>query len=148
MRRLLLVLFGSGLIFQAHAFPCYITMVKDSCWSNYNVSVDVIDVATEKLIDTLLLPKGTSWVRREMTCLPKQTVMLKATFSPVFWESDVGKVFSGQRYWSFPEINKASVSALGMTICYATDFAEVPLPPDASGHCICDTSNIPAMKQP
>ena len=145
MFRLFMILVGACLFIQAHALPCYITLVKDNCWSNYNVSVDVVDVSNETVMTTLIIPEGTSWVRNEIVCQPKQTVMLKATFSPVFWESDTGKIFYAQRYWSFPEITKPGVTALSMTICYAKDFAGLSLPPEANGHCVCDTKSIPPI---
>ncbi len=146
MRRLFMMLSGVCLLSQAYAFPCYITMVKDSCWSSYNVSVDVIDVATEKVLATMSMPNGKSWDRKEIVCQPKQTVNLQATFSPAFWTKDAGKKYYGKRLWSFPEEIKKGDSAWNMTICYSSDLQGVPFPPDASGQCTCVTKDIPAIE--
>ena len=146
MYRLLMMLFGVVLLNQAHAFPCYITMVKDNCWSKYNVSVNVVDVSTQTVLATLSIPEGKSWDRKEIVCQPKQTVMLKATYSPAFWEKDEGKIYSGKRDWSFPEKIVKNESAWNMVICFASEFQEVSLPPEAAGHCLCDMKSIPAIE--
>lgn len=146
MRKLLLMMLGFCWIAQSHAYPCYITIAKDNCWSKYNVSVEAIDVTNEKVLAKMTMPKGTSWARQKIDCQGGQTVMFKATFSPVFWEEDEGKVYAGKRYWSFPEKIAQGEAALNMRVCFTTDFAEVSLPPDASGHCACDMASIPAIK--
>ena len=146
MRRFFTMLSGVCLLTQAHAFPCYITMIKDTCWSGYDVNVDVIDVATEKVLVTMNMPKGKSWDRKEIVCEPKQTVSLQATFSPTIWAKDEGKKYNGKRFWSFPEEIKKNESAWNMVICYARDIQGVPTPPDASGACACDKQGIPVIQ--
>ncbi len=148
MSKLVMMLVGVCGLAQVHALPCYITIAKDNCWTNYNVNIDIVDTLSVKVIASMSMPEGTPWVRQEIVCQPGQTVQVKATFSPVFWESDVGKVYFGRRYWSFPQQLDAGESALSMTICYANDFAAIPLPPDASGQCACDINSIPAIKLP
>ena len=145
MRKLLIMLFSVFLFTQAHGFQCYITMIKDSCWSSYDVNVDLIDVATEKVLASMTMPKGKSWDRKEIVCQPKQMVKLKATFSPAFWEKDAGKVYYGKRFWSFPEEIKKDDKAWNMVICYANDIDGVPLPPDVSGQCVCEKKDIPVI---
>lgn len=145
-RRLSMGFLSLSLITQVQAFPCYITMVKDKCWIDYDVSVNVVDVMTEKLITTMLIPTGKSWERFEFSCNEKQTVLFKATFSPVIWEADEDKAYFGKRYWSFPEEIKKDQTAWNMTICYPEHFAGTPSPANVSGGCGCETSNIPALK--
>lgn len=140
------VLLAAGFISEAHAFPCYITLVKDSCWTNYNVSVDVMNVLTEKHVTTIHVDQGKSWSRVEFNCDAKDTVRFKASFSPAFWESDKGKQFSAKRYWSFPEEILPKQSAWNMTLCYPGDFSAVPLPPDVSGDCRCNKDDLPAVQ--
>ncbi len=145
-RLLLSFIFLTFTFTKTYAFRCYITLVKDSCWTNYNVSVDAINVMGEKLLTSLVIPQGTSWVRNEIDCQPKETLLFKATFTPAFWEKDAGKIYYGKRYWSFPETIGPNESAWNMTVCYGSDFAAIPLPPDAAGNCACDTSTIPVIK--
>ena len=145
MRRFLLIWAGLCCMTQADAFPCYITLIKDSCWAPYDVSMDVIDVSTEKVVATMSMPKGTSWDRKEMVCQPKQTVKLQATFNPAFWAQDQGKNYYGKRFWSFPEEIKKGDAAWNMELCFAQDFDSVPLPPGASGQCVCEKTGIPVI---
>lgn len=151
MHKLFMALAGVSLLAQAHALPCYITVAKDNCWTKYNVKIDVVDVTNQNVLASMSMPQGTSWARQEIVCQPEQTVMLKATFLPVIWEADAGRVYSGARYWSFPrqvENADADASVMSMSICFSGDFEEVSFPPDSSGHCSCDLKSIPAIKQP
>jgi hypothetical protein len=129
------------------AFPCYMTLVKDNCWTNYNLTVNVIDTSTEKNVITIVVPSGKSWTRSQFECHPEQTFMMMASFSPVFWDADVGKMFAAKRYWSLPEAVTEGTIAWNMNICYSDDFSGVPLPPEASGTCQCDYSTIPPVKE-
>ena len=144
-RRLLLSLLSVGLVSQAQAFPCYITMVKDSCWTDYDVSVNVMDVMSEKPITTILVPSGKSWERYEFSCEEKLTVQLKATFSPIIWETDQEKSYLSKNFLSFPDEIKQGQTAWNMTVCYPSQFAGVPTPPDVSAGCICDTKSTPPV---
>lgn len=146
MRKLIMGMVGVCLMTQAQAVPCYMTIVKDSCWTAYDVNINIVDVQTEKVLTSMNIPKGKSWVRKEVSCQPSETVMMRATFSPVFWESDKNKSYSARKYGTFPEKPDEGVLAMNLTICFANDFSEVPLPPESSGHCVCDMTNIPAIK--
>ena len=128
------------------SFPCYYTLAKDSCWTKYEVSVDIIDATKEKKIITVTVPAGKSWTRATFECTPAQSLIYIARFSPVFWESDKDKTFRGLRNWSLPgEINPGD-RAWTIPVCYPADFAEVPLPPAAGGACKCDFESIPEIK--
>jgi DNA-binding beta-propeller fold protein YncE len=146
MHNLLKILMMYCISMHVYALPCYITMVKDSCWTEYNLTVDVIDASNDNVIATISVPKGESWARHEMTCQPEQVVNFRAKFSPVFWTSDTDKVFSTKKIWSFPDQINAGDGAWNMTICFADYFSGVPLPPEGSGQCVCDTKNIPPIK--
>ena len=140
---LLLGVFFSAL---AIAFPCYMTLVKDSCWANYNVTVKVNDTSKEKVIATINVPEDKQWVRTKFECEPKQTLMLIASFMPAFWKADEGKEYPAKRYWALPETIVGKTRAWNMNICYPADFSAVPLPPDASGKCACDMTKVPSVK--
>jgi len=127
------------------AFTCYYTLVKDSCWTQYNVSVEVIDAKTQKVIINPSIPAGTSWVREKFTCSPAQSFMFRAQFAPIFWENDKGKTYSSKRFWPMPNTINEGDSAWDIPVCYPADFSQVPLPPTATGNCKCDFSTIPAI---
>ncbi len=127
----------------AWSFDCYYTLAKDSCWTNYNVSVNVIDGTTSTNLVTVNAPAGTAWVRQKFSCQPTQKLMYIAQFTPVFWQADIGKTYSATRYWFMPEAINSGDSAWNIPVCFPADFALVPLPPDAKGDCKCDFSVIP-----
>ena len=143
MIRALLMAMGLGLSLQAHAFTCYLTLVKDSCWKNYTVHVDVIDANVDKVLTSISVPAGKVWNRIEFECQPSLKMLYAATFSPIFWESDKGKKFYAKRYWTLPDAPKPNESAWDIRVCYPERFSEVPFPPDAIGNCTCDYTDIP-----
>lgn len=127
------------------AITCYYTLVKDNCWTKYDVSVDIMDAATNKILKTITVPNGKSWSRQTFPCDPGQKLIYRAQFSPVFWESDKGKTYMAKNYWSLPNSFNPGDSAWNVTVCYPNDFSLVPLPPDASGNCSCDFNGIPEI---
>lgn len=131
---------------QVFAFPCYFTLVKDSCWANYDLKVVVMDANLNKPLVTVEVPKGKSWTRQGFTCQPGQKLMYQASYQPTFWKSEQGKTYMALRYWSLPaEISKKD-TAWDIPVCFAAAFAEVPFPPDATGNCVCNFSGIPPLK--
>jgi hypothetical protein len=127
------------------SITCYYTLIKDSCWTKYDVSVDVMDALSAKVLTTVTVPAGKSWTRQTFPCEPGQKLMYRAQFSPVFWDSDRGKTYAAKNYWSLPNTINPGDSAWNVTVCYPNDFAQVPLPPDVSGNCSCSFDNIPAI---
>ncbi|QMT60954.1 MULTISPECIES: hypothetical protein [unclassified Legionella] len=124
---------------------CYYTLVKDNCWIKYDVSVDVMDAVSAKILTTITVPVGKSWTRQTFPCEPGQKLMYQARFSPIFWQSDEGKTYLAKNYWSLPNTINPGDSAWNVTVCYSSDFALVPLPPNAPGNCSCDFNDIPAI---
>lgn len=146
MRKLMMIVLGMCQLTQVHAFPCYVTLIKDSCWVNYEVRVNVIDVMGDKPLMTLTIPKGKTWVRQEFVCQPKQSVRLTATFSPPIWQQDAGKVYKGTRFWTFPEEVAPNQGAWNLNLCYSKHFAGMPLTPTNTGNCVCDASVVPIIE--
>lgn len=132
--------------FQTWAFPCFVTLVKDSCWTDYNVTVTIATAQTGKQVASVIVPQGQSWVRQSFTCQPGESLAFSAIFDPVFWENDKGKVYPGQSNWQLPQAIKKGETAWNINVCYPSEFAEVPLPPQANGSCKCITENIPPVK--
>lgn len=134
-------------IFSAHAmaFSCHITIVKDNCWTDYNLTVSVTDASNGNELVKILVPKGESWGRKTFTCDKGQTLAMSAQFDPVFWAEDANKNFLGQRYWKLPDQIENGVSGWNVTVCYPKWFANVPTPPKSTSHCRCNTDNLPAL---
>lgn len=128
------------------AFDCYFTLVKDSCWTKYDVTVDVTDANTLKPILTVNIPAGESWVREKFACKPLQKMAYKAHFSPEIWQGDANKTFSGQKFWELPDAIQSYQKAWNVEICYPKQFLSVPFPPDATGNCTCDFSKVTPLK--
>lgn len=143
MKRLWCVAFLFMLIpLELEAFPCYVTVVKDSCWLNYNVTITVSDMVTQQVVTNVLIPKGQTWARGEFTCQANQKFLYVASFLPVIWQNDAGKTYRGLRSWGLPvEFDPAAV-AWELKLCYAADFSETPLPVEAEGNCQCDFTQV------
>ena len=143
--RIVLAIVISWLSLSAYAVPCYLTLVKDSCWKMYDVTVDIKDAVTNKQLGSIIVPLGTAWGRQAFECSGGETLALFAKFSPAFWSTDEDRVFSGQRYWKLPDALKPGEVAWNVTVCYPKYFANVPLPPNATSNCMCDVDNIPKI---
>lgn len=146
IKRILLLFLSFILIQKIWCLPCYFTLVKDNCWTDYNVTVDVFEAGSEKKILSILVPAGKSWSREQINCEPKQNLIYRASFNPIFWKNDEGKVYRSLRNWSLPDKINAGDKAWGLPICYPADFSSVPLPPTATSHCKCDFLPIPQIK--
>ncbi len=133
------------LSFNAHAFTCFLTMIKDNCWLKYNLTVNIIDAANGKVIGTVIVPTDTPWARQKFTCQAQQKLMFQAQFNPVFWKNDEGKTYNATNYWTLPNEVKKDETAWNLNVCYPKQFAEVPFPPEGTDNCQCDTSNIPPV---
>ena len=121
------------------------TVAKENCWSNYEVNITVVDLDTRKDVTHFSIPKGKPWVRQAFSCQPHQKLMYYATFKPEIWRDDAGKSYRAQRFWGLPTLINPAEKAWELKVCYASDFAETPLPPESGGHCQCDFSGIPAV---
>ncbi|WP_028388462.1 hypothetical protein [Legionella fairfieldensis] len=144
--RRLIFLFCASVTVSGWAFPCYITLAKDSCWTNYEVTVEVMDANSNELVVTAIVPKGKSWVREPFVCQPGQKLMYQASFKPVFWQREEGKTYMALRYWLLPTEISTKDTAWELPVCYAAAFAGIPFPPDATGNCQCDFTSIPPVK--
>lgn len=148
LKQKLIVLMGA-LLFSTRllAFPCFITMVKDNCWTDYTVTVDVLDAETDGVLMTIVVPQGKSWVRKSFESRPKQRFMLRATFEPPFWKAEEGRQYFAKRYWALPEEVVGETMAWNVGACFPADFSSVPLPPGAGSNCRCDKREIPPPGQ-
>jgi len=131
---------------SSHAVTCYITMVKDSCWKDYNLTVSVKDAGSGDEITSILVAEGDAWGRQQFECNPGQTLALEAQFSPVFWSGEEDKKFPAQRYWKLPAEMENGITGWNVTVCYPKWFANVPVPPNATSNCKCDTDSIPPVE--
>ena len=129
---------------QAMSLTCYLAVAKDSCWLNYDVTVSVVNTSSGASVANVLIPKGTPWVRASFACQAEQTFSLQAQYSPVIWQGTEGQKYNAKNYWQLSNIT-TSTQAQSLVLCYASDFAEVPIPPNAVGQCSCDVSKIPAV---
>lgn len=130
---------------QSFAFPCIVTLVKDRCWSKYEVTIDVKDAEKNQSMVLLTVPKGKSWVRGNFTCEPNQKLSYSATFTPAIGKSTTGHVYQTQSILALPAAPKAGEQAWVIPVCYPAQFAEVPLPLTAELNCGCDFDSVPSI---
>lgn len=140
---LLLTLVISSSVF---AFPCYLTVVKDNCWTNYDVTVTMSNLQTNAKVSNVLVPKGKSWERQQFTCDAGQTLTYYATFQPVIWENQANTAYKAVSFWTLPTTIGAHDLAWNLTACFPRDFSSTPTPINATGNCSCDVSDIPEPK--
>jgi len=145
MMKLSVMVLGLSVFSQAQAFPCFITMIKDNCWTGYNLSVDVMDVKHSQKVVTIVVPKGKSWTRVPFECSASEELGFNAKFTPVIWEHQADKTYPGSHDWFLPDEIKPGSTAWNINVCYSSDFESVPMPPTATNHCVCDTASIPAI---
>ena len=137
-----MMLLSLFLFSQAYAFPCFVTVMKDKCWANYNVTVDVKDVTHDKVMSTVVVPKGKSWERASFDCQAQQELGFYAQFSPPIWEKTRTQTYGAKRYRFLPAQIAATTKAWNVSVCYPADFAGVPSPAGDLSHCGCDASVV------
>jgi hypothetical protein len=132
----------------ASAFTCFLTVAKDTCWTDYELTLKATNAATNEPIVTIVVPKGKSWAREKFTCQPEDSLHYVATYSPVFWGAMKDKIYSAKSIVGLPATIQTGQTAWDISTCFPRDFAEVPFPPEAEGNCQCNMKAIPAVKPP
>ena len=130
---------------NVYAVDCIITSVKNSCWKDYEATITLRDVETEKDITTFTIPKDKKWGRTTISCHPGQIIDAKVSFAPDIWEGDGSKVYFSKRIWSFPSQEPKTDESWTLSMCFADDFSSMPEPIN-SKNCSCDQSNIPPVE--
>lgn len=140
-------LYASALIFFSSplmAFPCYFTLIKDNCWLNYDVTVQVTDASTGKPVTSVEVPKGSTWERISFTCQAGQKFNYSAVFKPEIWQGAADKVYTATHYWFLPDSPKPTEAAWDIQVCFPKNFSGVPIPDKSTGNCACE--GVPAVK--
>jgi hypothetical protein len=142
-------LMGLSLLFFypcSWATQCVLTLVKDSCWTDYQVNVQFTDKLSNKLVTTVNIPANQNWSRVKFNCAAGQVLAGVATFSPIIFSSEKNNTYSGVRFWHLPQTVPEAGVIWSLQICFGSDFANLPFPPKATGNCKCDTSLIPPVQ--
>jgi hypothetical protein len=135
-----------SLSFQIHAVECYITLIKDQCWKDYQVHLNIIDMSTHTNQLEIDLPKGEMWTRKKFDCQPGQIFNKSASFSPAIWQGDEQKEFASSAKINLPPSAPKEGAIWSIDICFPEGFSKVPTPVKDVGHCGCDKTNIPELK--
>jgi len=130
---------------QLMAFPCYVTMIKQNCWKDYDVTVEITDAVLKKQLASAEVPSDELWTRVKFECKPEQSLSFVAQFSPAIWGGEEEKVYPAKRNWFLPSEITPGMLAWNIDICFPRDFSSVPAPVRGSSNCICDSSNIPKV---
>lgn len=147
MRRIFMLI---GILYFAnlHAFTCFFSFVKDSCWKDYAVTVVATDILTGKEVVTVTIDKGQMWSRKEFTCHSSQSFEFISTFTPVIWDKDAGKKYPGKSSWTLPAKIDEGKTAWNLTVCFPKEFSEVPVPPTSGSECKCMGDTLPPVDAP
>lgn len=125
-------------ISPALAAVCQLHVLKDSCFHNYDVTVDVyLQGAPARLFDIPIV-RGQDEGLREFNCEPDQIYELKARFAPAFWQGEENRIYAQRTYMRLPQNFPANTGVWKLTTCFGRDFIGVPLPPEASSQCRCE----------
>jgi ribosomal protein L24E len=144
----ILLLLTLGYSTPLMAFTCYVTLVKDSCWTDYNVKVSIVDTKNKKNLTTAVVPAKESWTRVSFDCNPSQQLEYLANFSPAFWENDKNKVFRSKQYRMLNSAINPTDVAWDIPVCFPAEFSEVPFPPQGDKNCKCDFSVVKPIEKP
>ncbi|MDF1758858.1 MAG: hypothetical protein P1U74_11290 [Legionellaceae bacterium] len=131
---------------QAQAVQCYITVVKGSCWKDYDVTISALNAETSNKVVDVVIPKGQLTARAPFTCQPGDTLSMSSKFSPEFWKGDEMKVFKAIRFWALPEKAESNTIGWNVSVCFPQGFSDVPQPPESSGQCECDMESVPKLQ--
>lgn len=148
MKRILTALLSLGVVCKASAFTCFLTLVKDSCWTSHDVQISLYEVGSKTPLVKGDIPKGKSWSRVQFDCSPGISFNYFVKFEPPIWDNQKGKVFKGKSTWSLPKEIEPGKTAWNITICFPAEFAEVPAPMDQTANCACNVKDIPPVKPP
>lgn len=150
IKTLLMLFLTFTMAVPAHAFQCYITAMKGDCWSDYEVTIEVLDSMTDQTVldNPIQIKKGSNYQRVAFQCKPQQGLRFIASFSPAIWKSNEKKQYNAQRIWYLPSAIKKGITAWNLPICFASDFASVPIPPQANSLCGCEKviQTVPALE--
>lgn len=146
MKKKICLLLVLGSCTGASAFTCHFTVVKDSCWTPYDVKVTAADTKDKKVLTTALIPAKKSWARTTFDCSPGQKLEYLANFSPAFWDSEAGKIYRAKQYQSLNAKIDPTDVAWDLKVCFPQDFAEVPFPPQGHKNCKCDFSQVEPLE--
>lgn len=147
MKKNYLLLTAMLIPFKLFALDCYFAVIKNSCWENYEVVVDILkpDDKTSVMF-SIKVPKDQKWARVKRECSPGERFYSRGQFFPVFWDSEKGKYYYAKNYWALPKDIKEGTAAWNIPVCFPDAFSGAPLPPDAKGNCKCDTKQIPPLE--
>ena len=144
----LLIYFFSSSIY---AFSCYLTIMKSSCWQDFDVTITATDqVSHKQVIKAQDLKKNNLWTRTKFECSPRQGLVFQASFTPAIWQGTGNKMYQPKRVWFLPSDIEKGITSWNIPICYPSAFIGVPLPPNAKSLCTCENvkKDIPAIPIP
>lgn len=135
-----------GISGSSVAMNCYFTALKDSCWLNYDVTIQLISGENGATVTYLTIPKGKSWARTKISCSNGDGFSLSATFNPPIWEKDKGRVFKGNTILRVPDKLPQGYVSWDVRSTYPNNFARIPMPASTTGACRVDWSQVPEVQ--
>ena len=121
----------------AATLPCQLVVIKNTCWKDYDVSINLIDFKTHQTHQIVELKKGDNYAKQTFKCVPLATYSATATFSPAIWEQDKGKAYESSQVWNAPPALAEGTQAWAISMCFSNDFADVPVPLGDVSNCKC-----------
>lgn len=127
------------------AIECYVTLLKDKCWSGYQVHMTIENLKSlNKVIDLDVGPNQT-WARKKFDCEASQVLKKSVSFTPAIWDSEKGKIYQNNFMTRLPDTKPAQGVIWSMEVCFPKNFSQVPTPIKNMNDCGCDKTNVPEI---
>lgn len=133
------------LLAQADAAPikCEIQIIKNSCWLDREVVVQLIDSAHASVYETFKLPINKDSLVQSFNCSHLERFNFAARFSPPLWKNQEVRSYPSKNVWHAPQNLPENVEKWVISLCFSDDFAGVSLPMGAK-NCEC---RLPELKK-
>ncbi len=114
---------------QTMAYQCALTVTKDVCWKDYQITVYLKTYANKKNKPKKLftIGKNKMKVKKKFACHPKQKVAFSVSVSPAIWTGSDKDRYKSKSVWLTPE-NIEDDATWELSLCLSKDFKAVPMP--------------------
>ena len=121
-------------------FLCKLVIQKNTCWNNYEVTTEIIDIhanADQQLLGKVTISKDKLYNSLFFKCLHGSLLSFSSSFSPPIFKEQKDKKFSTTKLWSVPYNIPKNADSWLISLCFPDDFHKVPMPLGAVRNCKC-----------
>lgn len=116
---------------------CELRVVKNTCWEDYEITVDVVEAEVDKPITQVVVPKNLQSKGEQFSCPKVDKITLHGKFDPPIWQDQKGVSYKAKQVWDVPRTFPEDTERWTITVCFPNDFIAVPIPPKIQLPCLC-----------